>query len=110
MESPNAAYMESAYTSRIDILEGYVNQLSIHLDRLEELKSQVKDFWGDVSAPMYLDQLTKAIVGVRNAMDRANGIITLHKNVVSDMKADKAKTDAVIEDIAQTIGAIGILI
>lgn len=110
MESPNAAYRESSYTSRIDILEGYVNQLSMHLERLEELKDQVKTFWNDTSSPAYLNELTKAIVGVRNAMDRANGIIMLHKNIVSDMRADKAKTDAVIEDISQTISAVGILL
>ena len=55
-------YDSSFYQSKIDAFENLNSRLKEHLDRLEELKRQIPDFWEDESTAKYIEAIAKNIL------------------------------------------------
>jgi hypothetical protein len=108
MDNVIVKYTKSQYTAKIAELQGCITRLQSHLTTLENLKSQVRNFWDDPQTPDYLKQLTTAIVGVRNAMDRTTKLLHEYNGMVEEMGGVTAMTTGIVDDIAGVIGGLGI--
>ena len=82
-------YSAGTYQRKISALEGYYSQLVTHLEQLNTLQGQMKDFWdGSASSTEYMNLISDKINDLTNAGSTVD-------NIVSDVKdASKAATDA----------------
>jgi hypothetical protein len=108
MGNPIVKYTKAEYEAKIEQLDGCIRRLQSHEDTLNGLKDRVRDFWDDPQTLDYLNQLTKAIVGVRNARNRTDKLLTEYKSIVEEMEGVTAVTTGLIEDIGSVIGSLGI--
>ena len=84
-------YTKAQYMARITELEGYHGQLQQHLEKLEELREQVFDFWEDANAEKIGKILDIQIRQVQNSMDRTHDLLIFYKSAVE--KLDGANLD-----------------
>ena len=101
-------YSKSIYETKIGQLEGYANQLQAHLQTLEGLKDQVKNFWDDDEAADYLTTLSTQIIAVRNALDQTNRTKMMYEEVKGDLDKTQAATSGLLSEAGQIISSLGI--
>ena len=90
-------YSKAQYLAKISELEGYYGQLEQHLQRMEDLKSQMFQFWNDKNAQTTGQILAIEIRSVRSAMDRTNDMLTFYRSTVEQLGG----TDGAVGDILQ---------
>ena len=66
-------YSAGTYQRKISALEGYYSQLVTHLEQLNTLQGQMKDFWdGSASSAEYMNLISDKINEVKNRMEDCN--------------------------------------
>lgn len=90
-------YSKAQYQAKISELEGYYAQLEQHLQRMEDLKSEMYNFWNDKNAQTTGQILAIEIRAVRSAMDRTNDMLTFYKSAVDKLGG----TDSAVGDLLQ---------
>lgn len=78
-------YTQSQYNAKIAELEGYYNQLSTHLARMEDLKSRISDFWDDANGQETATILVSEIRHVQSTMDRTSEMLAFYKSTVEGL-------------------------
>ena len=69
-------YSAGTYQRKISALEGYYSQLVTHLEQLNTLQGQMKDFWdGSASSTEYMNLIS----------DKINEVKTYVKRLVEEM-------------------------
>ena len=96
-------YTKAQYQAKITEIEGYYNQLEQHLARMQELKSQIFNFWNDANAQTTSQVLAAQIRNVQTAMDRTYDTITLHKSAIDGLDGVNFEVSDILKD------AIGML-
>ena len=74
-------YTKAQYQAKIDELEAYYNELARHLTTLENLKSQMFNFWNDENARKAADSLVNTIAKVKGEMNYTREMIIMYKNI-----------------------------
>lgn len=97
-------YAKGEYQAKISELEGYYNQLTQHLDRMNELKEGMFNFWNDDRARKAGILLTSEINSVRNAMDRTHDMINFYKSAVAKFDGSISSVEDVLEAAQYIVG------
>lgn len=99
-------YEQSFYKARIAELEGYYSQLSGHLDRLEQLREEMYQFWEDQNAQEAGQVLQQTILKVKNHMDRVQTNLILNKSIVEQMEGLKAENSGELGAAMSLLGKL----
>ncbi len=99
-------YSRQVYQNKFDELDGYNKQLSDHLDTLEDLRDQIKNYWDDDIAQGYFENLTTQILKVRQVMHNIDGMKNLYSKTIGEMDAQKNAGFEVIDDIKDLVTGI----
>ena len=100
-------YSKAQYQAKISELEGYYAQLEQHLARMEELKSQMFNFWDDPNAQTAGQVLAAEIRSVRSAMDRTSDMLNLYKSSVESMGGTDSAVKDLLSDALSVLGSMG---
>ena len=101
-------YTKAQYVAKITELEGYYRSLESHLARMEELKSQMFNFWDDENARKTGEILAIEIRQVRNAMTRTSDLLTFFKSTVEKLDGANLNVGNVLSDALGILGGLGI--
>ena len=96
-------YSKAQYLAKIAEIEGYHNQLKVHLERMQELKEHMFTFWNDPNAQKAGMLLANEIRAVQNAMDRTNATLSFYKTTVEKLDGADISAKELLEE------AIGLL-
>lgn len=99
-------YTKAQYQAEIAELEGYYNQLSTHLSRMEELKSQIFEFWDDENAQKSANVLVTQIRHVQSTMDRTSEMISFYKSAIEEMDGVNLKIGDLLESAIKILGTV----
>lgn len=100
-------YSKAQYQAKITELEGYYAQLEQHLQKMEELKSQMFTFWDDKNAQTTGQILAIEIRSVRSAMDRTNDMLTFYKSAVEKLGGTDGAVGDLLQDALSLLGGLG---
>ena len=100
-------YSKAQYMAKITELEGYYAQLQSHLTRMEDLKSQMFQFWNDKNAQTTGQILAIQIRSVRSAMDRTNDMLTFYKSAVEELGGTDNALGGMLQDALSMLTGIG---
>ena len=79
-------YSAGTYQRKISALEGYYSQLVTHLEQLNTLQGQMKDFWdGSASSAEYMNLISDKINEVKNRMEDCKNTNIQYQQVVDDL-------------------------
>lgn len=96
-------YTKNEYEVKVSELEELIARLNQHLERLQELRSQIPQFWDDGNARETGVVLDKTIKKVLDAMTTSENLSRTYKTVIESLGGSK-------ETLAELIGdATGIL-
>lgn len=96
-------YTRNEYEIKVAELEELIARLNQHLDRLQELRSQIPQFWDDENARETGVVLDKTIKRVLDAMNLSENLSRTYKSTIEALGGSK-------ETLAELIGdAMGIL-
>lgn len=96
-------YSKAQYTEKITELEGYYAMLQEHLNRMEELKTQMFDFWDDEDARTAAKALQEQIIKVKNQMEYTALTLTNFRTTVAEMDSTKSLVGS---DLEKAISAV----
>lgn len=100
-------YTKAQYQSKIDELEAYYNELARHLTNLENLKSQMFDFWNDENARKAADSLVNTITKVKGEMNYTREMIIMYKNIVAKLDSTNASMSDFLEEASSMLNLLG---
>ena len=93
-------YSAGTYQRKISALEGYYSQLVTHLDQLQNLQEQMKDFWdGSASSAEYMRLIGEKINEVKNRMDDCKNTNIQYQQVVDDLSNAGSTVDNIVSDV-----------
>ena len=98
-------YTKAQYQAKITELEGYYNQLAQHLARMQELKSQMFNFWDDANAQKTGLILSNEIRSVQNAMDRTSDTLTFYKSAIDKLDGADLSVGDILGDALSILGS-----
>ena len=101
-------YAKNVYDKRVDELNTYYNRLYEHVDRLEELRSQLRNCWDDDNERKYDAILSEQILAVRNAAEKTKEIKQIHEEAVAQFENLNSFGEGVIDGIKNIIGVLNI--
>ena len=79
-------YSAGTYQRKISALEGYYSQLVTHLEQLNTLQGQMKDFWdSSASSAEYMNLISDKINEVKNRMEDCKNTNIQYQQVVDDL-------------------------
>ncbi len=96
-------YDSSFYQSKIDAFENLNSRLKEHLDRLEELKRQIPDFWEDESTAKYIEAIAKNIGKVRKASEDVSGLKAQYQKIIDSQTRTGNAIDEAVEEAWNTV-------
>ena len=100
-------YTKAQYQAKIDELEAYYSELARHLTNLENLKSQMFDFWNDENARKAADSLVNTIVKVKGEMNYTREMIIMYKNIVAKLDSTNASMSDLLEEASSILNLLG---
>ena len=100
-------YTKAQYQAKIDELEAYYSELARHLTNLENLKSQMFDFWNDENARKAADSLVNTIVNVKGEMNYTREMIIMYKNIVAKLDSTNASMSDLLEEASSILNLLG---
>lgn len=100
-------FSKSQYMAKISELEGYYAQLEQHLARMEELKSEMFNFWDDPNAQTAGQVLAIQIRSVRSAMDRTSDMLNFYKSAVEKLGGTDSAVKDLISDALNLLSGLG---
>lgn len=100
----NIKYTKAQYQAKISELEGYYSQLEQHLARMQELKSQMFNFWDDSNAQTTGQILAIQIRSVQNAMDRTTDTLTFYKSAIEKLDGANLSVSDLLGDALSILG------
>ena len=93
-------YSAGTYQRKISALEGYYSQLVTHLEQLNTLQGQMKDFWdGSASSAEYMNLISDKINEVKNRMEDCKNTNIQYQQVVDDMANAGSTVDNIVSDV-----------
>lgn len=101
-------YTKAQYTAKITELEGYLNQLQTHKEKMETLKGDMFNFWDDPNARKAGEALAVQIRQVENAMTRTHDMLIFYQKSVDQLGGTDSAIGGLLEDALGILGAIGI--
>lgn len=106
--SISVKYTKAQYEAKIAELEGYYMQLEEHLARMEDLKSQMFNFWDDSNAQMVGQVLAVEIRSVRTAMDRTKDMLIFYKSAVEKLDGANLSASGLLQDALGILSSLGV--
>ncbi len=100
-------YTKAQYQAKIDELEAYYSELARHLTNLENLKSQMFDFWNDENARKAADSLVNTIAKVKGEMNYTREMIIMYKNIVAKLDSTNASMSDLLEEASSMLKLLG---
>ena len=100
-------YTKAQYQAKIDELEAYYSELARHLTNLENLKSQMFDFWNDENARKAEDSLVNTIAKVKGEMNYTREMIIMYKNIVAKLDSTNASMSDLLEEASSMLKLLG---
>jgi len=97
-------YTKAQYQAKISELEGYYNQLAQHLARMQELRSQMFNFWNDSNAQTTGQILSVQIRSVQNAMDRTTDTLIFYKSAIEKLDGANLSVGDLLGDALKILG------
>lgn len=97
-------YTQAQYQAKITELEGYYAQLEQHLTRMQELKSQMFNFWDDPNAQTTGQILAVQIRNVQNAMDRTSDTLSFYKSAIEKLDGVNISVGDLLGDALSILG------
>ena len=101
-------YTKAQYQAKITELEGQYAQLVQHLERMEELKKQMFDFWNDPNAEKTGEILAIQIRQVKNAMDRTQDLLGFYKSTVEKLDGAGGVVGGLLSQALSILSGTGI--
>ena len=93
-------YSAGTYQRKISALEGYYSQLVGHLEQLNALQEQMKEFWdGSSSSVAYMNLIGDKINEVKARMDDCNNTNIEYQQIVDDLSNAGATVDNIVSDV-----------
>lgn len=93
-------YSAGTYQRKISALEGYYSQLVTHLEHLNTLQGQMKDFWdGSASSAEYMNLISDKINEVKNRMEDCKNTNIQYQQVVDDLANAGSTVDNIVSDV-----------
>lgn len=96
-------YSKAQYNEKITELESYYSMLETHLSRMEELKSQMYEFWNDEDARNAARALQEQIDRVKTQMLHTSLTLTSFRTTVTEMDSTKSLVGS---DLEKAISAV----
>ena len=90
-------YSAGTYQRKISALEGYYSQLVTHLEQLNTLQGQMKDFWDGSASSMNL--ISDKINEVKDRMDDCKNTNLQYQQVVDDLTNAGSTVDKIVSDV-----------
>ena len=100
-------YSKGQYQAKIAELEGYYAHLNTHLQKMEDLKSQMFNFWNDKNAQITGQILAIEIRSVRSAMDRTNDMLVFYRTAVEELGGTDGAVGDLLEETLSLLGGLG---
>lgn len=100
-------YTKAQYQAKIDELEAYYSELARHLTNLENLKSQMFDFWNDENARKAADSMVNTIAKVKGEMNYTREMIIMYKNIVAKLDSTNASMSDLLEEASSMLKLLG---
>ena len=93
-------YSAGTYQRKISALEGSYSQLVTHLEQLNTLQGQMKDFWdGSASSAEYMNLISDKINEVKNRMEDCKNTNIQYQQVVDDLTNAGSTVDNIVSDV-----------
>lgn len=99
-------YEKAQYQAKITELEGYNNQLSEHLSRMEELKSRIFDFWDDENGRKAGQALAQQIRHVQSTKDKTTEMINFYKSTIEEIDGVNLNVSGLLESAISILGTV----
>ena len=100
------SYSKAEYQAKITELEGYYAQLSQHLERMEQLKSEMFNYWNDEAARKAGLILSSEIRSVRSTMDSTSDMINFYKSAVEKFDGTNASIQDLLDEASFVVGGL----
>lgn len=100
-------YSANEYETKINTLEGYSKSLEMHLERLENLKGRIGEFWKDEQAAIYVEVITLQIIAVRQAMDDVTELKMMYQNLSGELGGAEIKVKSLVDAAKAVLGGMG---
>ena len=100
-------YTKAQYQAKIDELEAYYSELARHLTNLENLKSQMFDFWNDENARKAEDSLVNTIAKLKGELNYTREMIIMYKNIVAKLDSTNASMSDLLEEASSMLKLLG---
>lgn len=98
-------YTKDQYEVKVSELEGLLARLKEHLSRLQELRSQLPQFWEDDTAQKTGEALDKTIKQVIDAMNLSENLLSTYKTVIESLGGSKETLSELITDALGVLSA-----
>ena len=99
-------YSKAEYQAKITELEGYYAQLGQHLERMENLKSEMFNYWNDEAARKAGLILSSEIRSVRSAMDSTSDMMNFYKSAVEKFNGTIASIQDLLDEANFVVGGL----
>lgn len=96
-------YVQSQYEAKIAELEQYYILLQQHLNKMENLKENMFQFWDDDNARQAGQVITLTIRQVTSSMTMTQETLAFYKSAVAKLGATKSVTSGLLDSALQLL-------
>ena len=90
-------YAKKDYLAKITELEGYHKQLTEHLAKMQELKSQIPNFWEDENAQKTGEILNIQIHSTERTMAQVEDNLTFYRSIIEKLGGVGSSANELLE-------------
>lgn len=99
-------YAKKDYLAKITELEGYHKQLSEHLGKMQEYKSQIPNFWEDENAQLAAQILNNQIRSTERTMAQVEDNLTFYRSIVEKLGGVGDSTSELLKKALSIISGV----
>lgn len=99
-------YAKKDYLAKITELEGYHRQLSDHLGKMQEYKSQIPNFWEDENARTTAEILSIQIRSTERTMAQVEDNLTFYRSIIEKLGGVGSSTDEMLKKALGIISGV----
>ena len=96
-------YAASVYEAKISTFTSLDSQLDAHLDTLESMRDQVKDFWQGEQTAQYMEAISKAINKVKLASADIKKLSREYTEVINEQNRVAGAVDGAVDMVNNAV-------
>ena len=101
-------YTKAQYDAKITELQGYLNELKDHREKMVGLREQMYNFWDDPNARKAGEALNIQIRQGDNSMARTNDMLIFYQKSVEKLGGADSAVSGLLGDAISILGSLGV--